>query len=463
MNMSIRKLLLVNLLSVVTLTTTLTLIGNYLLDKNDIADHLDLFLGQAGLSFQALLTPDPTPEALKAIQKQLKAMPTAAQAYIQGPADFDYHNRLQIQLWDKHNRLLLHSANAPTDPLTTGKAGFSDVTLQNQRWRAFTTRPSEKGYRIVVAEREDMRTQLAHRIARDDVLILSLTYPLLALLIWVILGRGLRSLKRIAKEVADRDRDYLEPVDITKVPEEIKSLVDELNQLLHRLNAALEREKRFAGDAAHELKTPLAALKTQAQVALQTTHHKQANALKNLVRSVDRSTHVVQQLLTLSRMGAETPVLTELLDLRQLAIDEIALIAPTAIEKNIDVSFACESDSTPVRGNAAALSILLRNLLDNSIRYTPPYNEVNVSIHMNKDRVTLTVADNGPGIPPALHQRVFERFFRILGTQQSGTGLGLAIVSQIVTLHQAEIKLFTPPSGRGLAVQVDFPKVSTEK
>ncbi|MHA7841423.1 MAG: ATP-binding protein [Gammaproteobacteria bacterium] len=459
--MSIRTLLLINLLLTMIVTTTLTLMGNYFLDRKDIEEHLDLFLGQAGLSFQALLPPELTPNTLKTLQKQLEAMHKQANRYIKKyPRRFDYEDRFQIQVWNKHHELILHSSNAPLEPLSNGKTGFSKVTFYNQPWRVFTTKPSKEGHFIVLAERYDIRTELAHRIMRDDVLIMLLAYPLLALLVWIVLGKGLSSLKRIAKEVSDRDRDYLEPVDIAKVPEEIKGLVDELNKLLIRLQEALDREKRFAGDAAHELKTPLAALKTQAQVALRTTDENRINALNNLIRSVDRSTHVVQQLLTLSRMGPENGVLDGIksFNLRQLVADEIALIAPIAIEKDIDISLQCDDDNVPVLGNPTALSILVRNLLDNGVRYTPPHSEVTISLASTEEGVIFTVADNGPGIPEALQQRVFERFFRVLGTQQSGTGLGLAIVSQIAILHNAPIKLSTPDSGQGLTIQIVFPK-----
>ncbi len=420
-------------------------------------------MGQAGLSFQALLPPELTPNTLKTLQKQLEAMHKQANRYIKKyPRRFDYEDRFQIQVWNKHHELILHSSNAPLEPLSNGKTGFSKVTFYNQPWRVFTTKPSKEGHFIVLAERYDIRTELAHRIMRDDVLIMLLAYPLLALLVWIVLGKGLSSLKRIAKEVSDRDRDYLEPVDIAKVPEEIKGLVDELNKLLIRLQEALDREKRFAGDAAHELKTPLAALKTQAQVALRTTDENRINALNNLIRSVDRSTHVVQQLLTLSRMGPENGVLDGIksFNLRQLVADEIALIAPIAIEKDIDISLQCDDDNVPVLGNPTALSILVRNLLDNGVRYTPPHSEVTISLASTEEGVIFTVADNGPGIPEALQQRVFERFFRVLGTQQSGTGLGLAIVSQIAILHNAPIKLSTPDSGQGLTIQIVFPKPS---
>lgn len=463
MSMSIRTLLLINLLLTMIVTTTLTLMGNYFLDRKDIEEHLDLFLGQAGLSFQALLPPELTPNTLKTLQKQLEAMHKQANRYIKKyPRRFDYEDRFQIQVWNKHHELILHSSNAPLEPLSNGKTGFSKVTFYNQPWRVFTTKPSKEGHFIVLAERYDIRTELAHRIMRDDVLIMLLAYPLLALLVWIVLGKGLSSLKRIAKEVSDRDRDYLEPVDIAKVPEEIKGLVDELNKLLIRLQEALDREKRFAGDAAHELKTPLAALKTQAQVALRTTDENRINALNNLIRSVDRSTHVVQQLLTLSRMGPENGVLDGIksFNLRQLVADEIALIAPIAIEKDIDISLQCDDDNVPVLGNPTALSILVRNLLDNGVRYTPPHSEVTISLASTEEGVIFTVADNGPGIPEALQQRVFERFFRVLGTQQSGTGLGLAIVSQIAILHNAPIKLSTPDSGQGLTIQIVFPKPS---
>ncbi len=247
---------------------------------------------------------------------------------------------------------------------------------------------------------------------------------------------------------------------LTEIPIEIKPLVAELNELFIRLKLAFDRNKRFAADAAHELRTPLAALKTHAQVALKADNDTDRNkALQSVIESVDRSSHVVAQLLTLSRLGEEERLLDlKPLDLHKLATEMMAYLAPHAIEKDIEIELAPSPDDPIIMGSDIALGILIRNVVDNAIRYTPERGEVKVAIIETGNEIILRVTDTGTGIPPELRERVFERFYRILGTKASGSGLGLAIVSQISKLHNATISLSTPPNGTGLQFDVAFPR-----
>lgn len=462
---SIRKFLLINLLLSITITTTLTVVGNYILDQKDIQHHLDSLLSQSGLSFQALIGYDINTRDLIKMQNQLNTVPKLAKQHyenIENPFDYSYEDKFQFQIWDKEGNLLIHSANSPIEPLSNGKEGFSIIKIHKQPWRVFTTVNPISGLVIVVAERYDIRAELGHRIARDDIYIMLLVYPLLGLMIWIIVGKGLNPLKRVADEVAFRAPTYLEPVDLTAVPDEIKPLVDELNKLFLRLQLAFDREKRFSADAAHELRTPLAVLKTHAQVAIRATDDEnRKQSLDKLITGVDRCTHVVQQLLTLARLVPEEGYSledTKLVNLHTVAIEEMTQVAPTALEKNIEISLECQDENISVIGNPTALGILLRNLIDNAIRYTPENSEVNVVIYETEQNIILQVIDNGPGIPKELRSRVFERFYRVLGTKQQGSGLGLAIVQQIAQLHHAQLKLDKPKDGTGLIVQLEFPK-----
>ncbi|MBB71641.1 MAG: two-component sensor histidine kinase [Legionellales bacterium] len=458
---SIRKFLLINLLLSITVTTTLTAIGNYILDQKDIQYHLDSLLSQSAMSFMALLNQDFDTSDLLRMQSQLNSIPNIGKQYADdAPFDFEYEDKFQFQVWNDSGELLIHSANSPLEPLSNFADGFSNAKIHNQPWRVFTTRAPQSDLIVVVAERYDTRAELGHRIARDDIYIMLLTYPLLGLLIWIIIGKGLSPLKTAAIEVAKRQSSNLEPVDLTSVPEEIKPLVDELNKLLLRLEGALEREKRFAADAAHELRTPLAALKGQAQLAIKATDPKEANdALSKLITGVDRCTHIVQQLLTLSRIVPDEEQRIQdarPIKLRNVAIEQMAQLAPTALEKNIDLELNCKDEKLKVMGNFTALGILLRNLIDNAIRYSPENSFVKVDIYREGKRAILKVTDNGPGIPAELRSRVFERFYRVLGTKQKGSGLGLAIVQQIASLHKAELLLGTPPTGQGLEIKLVF-------
>lgn len=462
---SIRKFLLINLLLTMVITTVLTALGNYYLDNKVIRNHLDLLLGQASFSFEALLGNDFHSRNLPLLQKQLDKIPVRSKNEFSKTGElslYNLHEKYQFQVWSNSGKLLLSSAQAPTQPLSNGQEGFSNLSIHGVKWRTFTTHNAKLGIYIVLAEKFGMQVLLANNLAIDDIYIMLIIYPLAGLLIWLIVGRGLASLRRVADEVSHRVPNYLEPVNAHSVPSEIKPLVIELNKLFLRLHQALEREKRFAGDAAHELRTPLAALRTQSQVALKTADEtERKKLLNNVVIAVDRCTHVVQQLLTLSRLVPESNTLADTcaLDLGKLAAEIIAQLAPIALDKKIDIELINdEKNPGSIMGNITALSILIRNLVDNAIRYTPKHGKISVSIDTSySKKVVLRVTDNGPGIPAELRARVFERFFRVLGNKSPGSGLGLAIVQQIAQLHEAQVKLGSPSSGHGLEIEVSFP------
>lgn len=466
MKISIRKFLLVNLLLAITITTTLTAIGNYYLDQKDIQEHLDTLMAITTMSSQALLGNDLRKRPLNKIQENLDAIPKKIENYFQyrflnSGTPLSYINKFNFQVWSDSGKLMLHSPFAPPIPLSTEKDGFSDKMIDGQDWRIFTAYNPNAGIRTVVAERYNTRNELGHRIAQDDLYIMLLTFPLSGLLIWIIIGKGLDSLDSVAREVANRAPSQLEPIDLSGVPDEIRPLIDELNNLFNRLQQAFYREKRFAADAAHELKTPLAALKAHAQVALRTDDIKERDkALHKLIECVDRSTHIVQQLLTMSRLVPETTLINDMseVNLAKLAMDIIAILAPAAIEKQIDIALDCQQKQIDISGNYTALSILTRNLVDNAIRYTPEGGTVTVMVKEKDEYIVLSVIDDGPGIPKELRARVFERFFRVLGNKAPGSGLGLAIVSQIASLHLAKVQLNSPETGKGLQIDVIFPK-----
>lgn len=462
---SIRQFLLINLLLAITIITTLSAIFNYFLDRRDIERHLDAVLAQTTIAFKALLSDDFHQRDSVRVQKYLEKIPTDMQRIF---SSMDPHTashaslqRFQFQVWSREGKLLLHTPHVPEEPLSSGTEGFSEKYINHQPWRVFTVVSQSTGSKVMVAERYDLRAELAHNIARDDIYTMLTVYPILGLLIWVVIGRGLRAITLIANQVKERAPTFLEPVDLQRVPKEIKPLIDELNKLFLRLQEGFEREKRFSADAAHELRTPLAALKTHAQIAMKSKNQdERSKAISHVITGVDRTTHVVQQLLTLSRMHPEVVHLENPIkvDLSMLAAETLAQLAPSALDKAIDLELVSDKDHVIVEGNPTALDILIRNLVDNAIRYTPKEGKVKVHIEDNPNRIVLRVVDNGPGIPAELRQRVFERFFRVLGTRVSGSGLGLAIVSQIVQLHHAEVELGSGPDDVGLEVKVTFPK-----
>lgn len=446
---SIRRFLLVSLFISITIASSITAVGNYLLDKSVIQPYLDEKLVKF---YHIVLALNQSVTISKKIEMDIETHLHEIEATIP--------QHLIFQVWDKNGKLLFHSNNVILTPLANAPHGFSDTIIQGNDWRVYTEIDNKTHDKIVVAELYDIRNRLADEIARNNAYILLITYPIFGLLIWVIVGLALRSITRVTNEISNRASTYLEPVDSTHIPVEIKPLVSELNQLFIRLKLAFDRNKHFAGDAAHELRTPLAALKTQAQVALKADNlADRNNALQKVMQGVDRSSHVVAQLLILSRLSQEE-ALNDIapVDLQPLTTEILTYLVPVALEKHIEIELITESDKVRILGNETALGILIRNVVDNAIRYTPENGEVKVYLLATADTVILRVVDSGPGIPSELRDRVFERFFRILGTSAPGSGLGLAIVSQIAALHYAQIDLSTPSSGKGLQFDVIFPK-----
>lgn len=445
---SIRYFLLVSLLLGITLASAINGFGNYLLDEKVVQPYLDGQLIRISSLIEILYDTTSLSREVRAdiIQHLKQVQPNTNQKFL-------------FQVWRDSN-LILHSTKEEEISLKDVPLGFSDKVIDGADWRIYAVYNVPQHVKIVIAELYNLRRELADDIAHSNANILLITYPVFGVLVWFIISFALKSIVRVTSEISNRASTYLEPVQLTEIPIEIKPLVAELNQLFTRLKLAFQRNKRFAADAAHELRTPLAALKTHLQVALKADNNAdREKALQLVIESVDRSSHVVAQLLTLSRLG-EGDELTDVskVDLHNLATEIIAYLAPHALDKNIEIELTPPPTDPYVLGNDTAIGILIRNVVDNAIRYTPPNGEVKVSIIDTDKHIILRVTDSGPGIPAELRERVFERFYRIIGNKAPGSGLGLAIVSQIAQLHHADIRLQTPKSGHGLQFDVAFPK-----
>ncbi|MDO9054627.1 MAG: sensor histidine kinase N-terminal domain-containing protein [Gallionella sp.] len=374
-------------------------------------------------------------------------------------AGHKYERKIAFQIRDEHGRLLLRSASVPVDPLAAQESGFADAVIEGKPWRVYTQHDDDGEIRVQVGERHAVRNELAASVAMRLLLPLGIALPVLALLIWFAVGKGLSPLRRIGSEVAQRDPANLAPLEERTAPVEITPLLHALNALLDRLETALESERRFTADAAHELRTPLAALKIQAQVASRAENAEQRRAaLDNLILGVDRATRLIEQLLTLARLepSGGSAELKPGCDLAAIARQVMADLAPAALEKEIELDLS-SPDAAMINGNADMLAILLRNLVDNAIRYTPEHGRVNVSLQVELERVRLEVLDSGPGIPEQERQRVLDRFYRILGSDAAGSGLGLSIVKRVADFHAATLNLGAGESGAGLRVNVVFP------
>lgn len=367
-----------------------------------------------------------------------------------------YSRRVAFQVWEEGRVLRLHSANAPAQPLADRQQGFSDSVIDGNRWRVFSTWDDSGKNLIHVAERTEVRDELARDIAGNLLKPMLFSLPLLALLLWVAVARGLRPLVRLTGELEQREPDNLAPLDAGAAPREVVPLIERLNRLFVRIDASLQKERRFTADAAHELRTPVAGIKAQAQVArVATSESERLHALDNAILGCDRAAHLIDQLLTLARLDTLGDGGAEQCRLREIAAAVIASIAPAALGKGVRLELA-EGEDVAVRGNPELLRILLRNLIDNAVRHTPSGTSVRIDTGYEHGAACLSVSDNGPGIPEPERARVSERFYRPLGTQASGSGLGLSIVRRIAEIHDATLHLAPSSAGQGLRVTVAF-------
>ena len=379
------------------------------------------------------------------------------------PDSFQFHpyeKKVAFQVWNNET-LVLRSASAPEHPMTH-LSGYSDNIIEGQKWRLLSRSDEQQSMKLIVGERYEIRNELISEILLHVSWPILLSLPFLAFLIRLGINRGLVPLIRVADDVSRRSPQLLSPISIYKVPEEIHPLISSLNQLLARLDEAFESERRFTANAAHELRTPLAALKAQAQVAMKANDDQQRlKALEQIVRGVDRATHLVEQLLTLARLDPDSVSSKHLPVNLNTTVETICSeLAPQAVNKKIELEYSANNENV-VMGLSTALSILARNLVDNAIRYTPEGGNINVSIVKSNNNVILNVTDNGPGIPASERPRVLDRFYRIVGTDETGSGLGLSIVKRIAELHGATLEISQPETGKGTRIIVTFPSTAS--
>lgn len=366
-----------------------------------------------------------------------------------------YSRRVAFQIWEDGDELKLHSANAPAVPLGGDAQGFSDTVIDGQHWRVFSTWDRSGELLIHVAELADMRAGLAREITRNLLLPLWVALPVLAGLLWWVIAASLRPLVKLTQAVASRQPDNLAPLDVS-APREVTPLIERLNHLFARIGKLIENERRFTADAAHELRTPVAGIKAQLQVAQGATDATERNrALGNAITGCNRATHLIEQLLTLARLESVDTAALQPCPLRALAAEAIAEVAPAAVAAGIGLELR-EGEDISVNGLPALLQVLLRNLLDNAVRYTPAGTQVEVAIGQQDGKPWLCVSDNGPGLPADELAKISQRFYRALGTSASGSGLGLSIVQRIADIHQAQLRIETGRSGAGLSITLIF-------
>lgn len=364
-----------------------------------------------------------------------------------------YAPKVAFQVWHA-GALAMRSGNAPAERLSRITSGFQTLQIHGVDWRVFAARGAESDIQVYVGEQLDSRASILWAVMHSVLWPMLFGLPLLALAGWWAVRSGLAPLRRLSLQLEQRDPQALAPITLAEAPREMAPLLVALNRLFDRIAALLESERRFTADAAHELRTPIAAIRAQAQVAQGAESNlEREHALRATLQGCDRATHLVEQLLTLSRLEAQAPGDGSLVDLSDVVQHVVADVAPLALDKRqaiaLDAPASCE-----VRGDAALLGVLVRNLVDNAVRYSPQSAQVFIGVSCSASELSLSVDDSGPGLSPPDRLRLGERFFRALGTGESGSGLGWSIVNRIAAAHGASISVGDSASLGGLSVVV---------
>ena len=432
--MSIRKNLLIWLLTGLLVAGLGTGIATYFKTQEEVGEMLDYELRQIAYS----------------MQHSTSFMPGQMDNIGDSSGD---DNDFVVQVWNENGEQLYSSQ--PSIKLPKASApGFSNLRNSDGGWRAFSVISGDRF--VQAALPDDARWETTAGMALRMLAPLAVLVPALALLAWIAVRRSLAPMARVTAEVERRDAFAMAPLDVDAVPEEIRPLLMALNRLLHRLDGSMGAQRRFVADAAHELRTPLTALSLQAQLVEQAQDSGERNeAIRDLRLGIARASHLVSQLLTLARQEPDAQRPFVQLDLAALVRQVIGEFAPLADLKKIDLGVDA-GQSEFMNGDKESLKILVGNLVDNAIRYTPEGGKIDVTLGNGSSGLVLSVKDSGPGIPIKDRERIFERFFRVAGNEVQGSGLGLAIVKQIAQRHGATVEVSNGENEAGAIFSVKF-------
>ncbi|HEU4602613.1 MAG TPA: ATP-binding protein [Steroidobacteraceae bacterium] len=372
-----------------------------------------------------------------------------------------YAQQFAVQLWSRDGKLLLRMGTAPQARFSRVERGFSDVSIDGVGWRVYSDWDVEHQILVQMGEPHATRQRLAAQIAIDGLLPLLIAVPLMGVLIWWIVSRGLLPIRRIGEQVARSGPLNLEPIDIKTAPVEVQPLIERLNDLFLRIERSLENERRFTADAAHELRNPVAAIRAQAEASLgEPDAAAMRLGLEKILTAATRLSRLVGQLLVLARLDTKAAnVSLQRLDLARLARQTIADATPDAIERGAAVHLEASSEAW-IKADAALLDALLRNLIDNAVIHGGTGVQVETAIVNRDAEVELSVTDNGAAVPPQTIARLGQRFFRSESSVTEGSGLGLSIVKRIAELHNAQLSFAPGPGERGLRVTLRFARSS---
>ncbi len=369
------------------------------------------------------------------------------------------HPELAIQVW-QDDRLLIGTDSVPKAPITNFTEGFSDRNFSGQRWRVLAGKLEDDQKWLFVAQPLSVRFELAESMILAAMTPLILSLPLIALIVYFSVTRGLRPLKALSQDLSSRKGNDLSVVELDDTPSELTSVVTTLNSVFARLASAFEREQQFASNAAHELRTPLSVLKINLHNLAQ-EYPAQKARIASLQQDTDRMIHVVNQILLLSRTNPE------FFRSQRTTVDFCAICQQVIADLYTKVeaksqSIELEAEECPLFSTEFTLYTLVQNLVSNAIKYAPEFAQIQVKLQQNPDAVELVVEDSGKGVDEMEFNHLLKRFYRSQTQQQAseGSGLGLAIVQQIVTLHQGDIQLSRSVLG-GLCVSITLPRSYT--
>lgn len=367
--------------------------------------------------------------------------------------------RLAFQVWTADRKLVQRSKNSSPDPITELKEGYRDENFEGYRWRVLSQFDADASLWLMVAERIDIRIDLADNIVLRALLPIIISLPLIAAIVWLVVGNGLSLIGKLAKELREKRADDLTRLGTANPPVELVPVVDAINGLLHRLDASIKRERRFSSDAAHELRTPISALKVHVH-NLRKQFPDNNEDLRVLDRDLGRLSHLIEQIMVLYRTSPEHYQAS----MRSINLSDLARSVIAELYSDVDArgqTISLSGTSQTIIGDEDSLRIMLANLIQNASKYSPEGASITVSVDEEELGIWLGVKDTGPGIPLTEINQVFDRFRRVGGDRHGsavdGCGLGLSIVKHIASLHQANISLQNNEDGPGLTVSVFFP------
>ena len=394
---SLKRRLLLTLLSVVALVWLATAAYSYFDTRHEINRVLDAHLAQSA----SLIVAQVGHEFEEIDLEHAPQLPERAR-------------RVAFQIWEQGRVLRLHSVNAPQNRLSPREEGFSDIRIDGKGWRVFSTWDARRHFLVQVGERDEARREIATGVAANLLAPLLVALPVLGLSVWFGIGRTLSPLRALGRQVEERKQEDLRAFTVDDAPVEVAPLVRGLNALFERVGHLIENERRFTADAAHELRTPLAALRTHAQVARAAADDEERrSALDSVIAGCDRAARLVEQLLTLARLDPNlVQGRAEPCDLRVLAQEVIADLAPAALARKVEIELAGGGPAA-AEGHPGLIAVMLRNLVDNAIRYCSAGGAVRVEVAGTPAGASVSVTDDGPGIPSEERTKVGQRFYQI--------------------------------------------------